>query len=107
MNVVGHIRPAAARRGHDMVMAPHLLCYYDYRQDLLDDPFQYIGGHILLEKAYSFDPCDGVASGSGNGRAAPAGLQSFRAGSKGCQIFRRCFLSAMATASERLAAPSF
>lgn len=50
-----------ARRGHDMVMTPHLLCYYDYRQDLPDDPFQYIGGHVSLEKAYSFDPCDGVA----------------------------------------------
>ena len=50
-----------ARRGHDMVMTPHLLCYYDYCQDLPDDPFQYIGGHVSLEKAYSFDPCDGVA----------------------------------------------
>ena len=50
-----------ARRGHDMVMTPHLLCYYDYSQDLEEDPFQYIGGHVSLEKAYSFDPCEGVA----------------------------------------------
>ena len=50
-----------AQRGHDMVMTPHLICYYDYSQDLPDDPFQYIGGHVPLEKAYSFDPCDGVA----------------------------------------------
>ena len=50
-----------AQRGHDMVMSPHTICYYDYSQDLPDDPFQYIGGHIPLEKAYSFDPCAGVA----------------------------------------------
>ena len=41
-----------ARRGHDMVMTPHLLCYYDYRQDLPDDPFQYIGGHVSPAMAW-------------------------------------------------------
>ena len=50
-----------AARGHDMVMSPHTLCYYDYRQGIPDDPFQYIGGNIPLKKAYSFDPCAGVS----------------------------------------------
>ena len=25
-----------------------------------DDPYQYIGGCVTLEKAYSFDPCEGI-----------------------------------------------
>ena len=33
---------------------------YAVKADLEEDPFQYIGGHISLEKAYSFDPCEGV-----------------------------------------------
>ena len=51
---------AAAIRGHDVVMTPCSYCYYDYSQGLKDDPFQYIGGWVPLERAYSFDPCAGV-----------------------------------------------
>ena len=58
----------AARRGHDMVMAPHDMTYYYYGQGLDDDPFQYGdsgarvfgGGSLNLEKAYSFDPRAGI-----------------------------------------------
>jgi len=51
---------AAAIKGHDIVMTPCSHCYLDYRQGLEDDPFDYIGGRITLEKAYSLDPCEGV-----------------------------------------------
>jgi hexosaminidase len=50
----------AARLGFDMVMTPHTETYYDYRQGLKDDPFQYPGGNIPLARAYAFDPCAGV-----------------------------------------------
>lgn len=47
-------------RGHDLVMTPRTHCYLDYGQGLADDPFQYIGGRVTLEKAYSFNPCEGI-----------------------------------------------
>ena len=50
----------AARLGYDMVMTPHTETYYDYKQGLTEDPFQYIGGNIPLSRAYAFDPCAGV-----------------------------------------------
>ena len=50
-----------AAKGHDMVMTPFSHCYLDYAQGLKDDPFQYIGGNLPLEKVYSLDPCAGVA----------------------------------------------
>jgi hexosaminidase len=50
----------AARLGYDMVMTPHTETYYDYRQGLEADPFQYPGGMIPLSRAYAFDPCAGV-----------------------------------------------
>ena len=50
----------AARLGYDMVMNPHTETYYDYRQGLKDDPFQYPGGMIPLYRAYAFDPAAGV-----------------------------------------------
>lgn len=50
-----------AAKGHDMVMTPFSHCYLDYGQGLKDDPFQYIGGKLPLEKVYSLDPCAGVA----------------------------------------------
>ena len=50
----------AARLGYDMVMTPHTETYYDYRQGLENDPFQYPGGMIPLSRAYAFDPCAGV-----------------------------------------------
>ena len=46
--------------GHDMVMTPRTHCYLDCGQGLADDPFQYIGGCVTLEQAYSFDPCRGI-----------------------------------------------
>ncbi|MBO7655116.1 MAG: beta-N-acetylhexosaminidase [Kiritimatiellae bacterium] len=51
---------AAAMRGHDIVMTPTSYCYLDYAQGLPDDPFQYIGGRVTLERCYSFDPCKDV-----------------------------------------------
>ena len=47
-------------RGHDMVMTPRYYCYLDYAQGLKEDPFQYIGGCVTLEKCYSFDPCEDI-----------------------------------------------
>lgn len=49
-----------AAKGHDVVMTPNSYCYLDYGQGLEDDPFQYIGGRITLEKCHSMDLCEGV-----------------------------------------------
>lgn len=49
-----------AARGYDIVIAHNEYCYLDYRQGLVNDPFQYIGGNISLEKSYSLDPFSGV-----------------------------------------------
>ena len=46
--------------GHDMVMTPRTHCYIDYGQGLEDDPFQYIGGCVTLERCHSMDPCAGI-----------------------------------------------
>ena len=51
---------AAAKAGLEVVMTPCTHCYYDYGQGLEDDPHEYIGGCITLEKAYSFDPVEGI-----------------------------------------------
>lgn len=57
----GFIPPAeCVRRGHDLVMTTKWFCYFDYAQGLEDDPFQYFGRRLTLEKVYSFDPCDGI-----------------------------------------------
>ena len=50
----------AAAAGHDMVMTPTEYCYLDYAQGLAEDPYQYIGGAVTLEKSYALDPCAGV-----------------------------------------------
>jgi len=50
----------AVTRGHDMVMVPNDLCYYDYNPHIPGDSFQYIGGDLPLETAYTFDPCAGI-----------------------------------------------
>jgi len=47
-------------RGHDMVMTPNSYCYLDYKQGLLNDPYQYARRTLTLERAYEFDPCMGV-----------------------------------------------
>ena len=49
-----------AAKGHDVVMTPNNYCYLDYAQGLKDDPFQYIGGCVTLEKCHSMDLCEGV-----------------------------------------------
>ena len=59
--------------GHDMVMTPRTYCYLDYAQGLADDPFQYIGHCLPLEKVYSFDPCADI----------PADLRSHILGGQG------------------------
>ena len=48
---------AAARAGHDVVMAPTSHTYLDYYQsrDTVSEPIA-IGGFLPLEKVYSFDP---------------------------------------------------
>ena len=48
---------AAAHARHDVVMAPNTWTYFDYYQseDRDAEPLA-IGGHISLEKAYSYDP---------------------------------------------------
>ena len=53
-----------AEMGHDMVISPHVECYYNYYQGLEDDPFQYAGRPISLEKAYAFNPMKGVGEAS-------------------------------------------
>ena len=49
-----------ALKGHDMVMTPHSLCYYSYLQGLKEDMFFRTGAKLPLEKAYTFDPVEGV-----------------------------------------------
>ena len=52
---------AAANQGYDIVMTPHMYTYFDYRQNLPEDPYMYFGGARLpLSKVYQFDPLAGV-----------------------------------------------
>ena len=51
---------AGAMKGYDMVMSPHILCYYSALQGLKEEPFPRPGGPIPLAKAYTFDPVNGV-----------------------------------------------
>ncbi len=51
---------AAAKMGHDAVMASKTHCYIDYNQFKAFDGYEHIFGFIPLEKAYSFDPCAGI-----------------------------------------------
>ncbi len=48
---------AAAKAGHDVVMAPNTHCYLDYGQsrNTANEPVV-IGGFLPLDKVYSFDP---------------------------------------------------
>jgi len=55
----------AAVAGHDVVMATHTYCYFDYTQDIPNDPHDVlppgVKGNVLpIEKVYSFDPCADV-----------------------------------------------
>ena len=47
---------AAARRGHDVVMAPNTYTYFDYYQAKAPTEPLAIGGFVPLEKVYEFDP---------------------------------------------------
>lgn len=47
---------AAARLGHDVVMAPNSHTYFDYYQAKSPDEPLAIGGFVPLEKVYEFDP---------------------------------------------------
>ena len=56
-----HVSGASgAMRGHDMVMSPHDMTYYSYKQGIENDPFPRVGSALTLEKAYRFDPLAGV-----------------------------------------------
>jgi hexosaminidase len=48
---------AAAKQGHDVIMTPAPFCYFDYYQseNRESEPLS-IGGHVALEKVYSFNP---------------------------------------------------
>ena len=57
----GWLSPAElAAKGHDVVMTPMSACYLDYRQELEDDPFEYIGGVVTLAQCHAADFCAGV-----------------------------------------------
>jgi len=46
----------AAQAGHDVVMAPTSHTYFDYYQGPPENEPRAIGGHIPVEKTYSFEP---------------------------------------------------
>ena len=50
----------AASMGHDVVMTPGEWCYLDKYQDAQFKEPEAIGGYLPLEKAYEYDPCDGI-----------------------------------------------
>ena len=50
----------AASMGHDVVMTPGNWCYLDKYQDAQFKEPEAIGGYLPLEKAYEYDPCDGI-----------------------------------------------
>ena len=51
---------SAANQGFDIVMTPHTYTYFDYRQGLAEDPYQYFGGMLPFARVYQFDPLAGV-----------------------------------------------
>jgi len=46
----------AARAGHDVIMAPTSHTYFDYYQGPKENEPRAIGGHIPVDKTYSFEP---------------------------------------------------
>lgn len=50
----------AATMGHDAVMTPGEWCYLDKYQDAQFKEPEAIGGYLPLEKAYAYDPLDGI-----------------------------------------------
>ena len=64
-----HKEPAAraANMGYPVVSCPNWHCYFDYTQQLEDDPFNYFIPEkrwLPLEEVYRFDPFEGVAAES-------------------------------------------
>jgi hexosaminidase len=60
-----HKEPAArsANMGYTVVSCPNWHCYFDYTQQLEDDPFNYFipkKRWLPLEAVYRFDPFEGV-----------------------------------------------
>ena len=56
-----------ANMGYDVVMCPNWNCYFDYTQQLSDDPFTYFLPKKLFlpfENAYRVDPLRGVKAGN-------------------------------------------
>ena len=53
----------AARQGNKVIMCPTEYCYFDYYQspDIENEPLAW-GGLVTLDKAYSFDPYQGLDS---------------------------------------------
>jgi hexosaminidase len=55
---------AAAKAGHDVVMAPTSHTYFDYYQGPKETEPRAIGGYIPLENVYTFEPVPGDLSGA-------------------------------------------
>ena len=55
---------AAAQAGMDVVMAPTAFTYFDYYPGEGQDEPRSIGSLLTLEKAYSFEPLDGLDEAS-------------------------------------------
>jgi hexosaminidase len=64
---------AAAKAGHDVVMAPNTYTYLDYYQskDRENEPLA-IGGHVSLEKVYGYEPVPSALSREEAGRVLGA-----------------------------------
>lgn len=57
----------AVKQGHDVIMAPHKYCYFDYYQsNPAREPYAGNPKHFLpIEKVYSFDPASGFSPEQG------------------------------------------
>ena len=52
----------AAEHGHEVVMTPLPICYFDfYQTESREGEGLRIGGHINFEKVYTWDPFDGIS----------------------------------------------
>lgn len=52
----------AAEHGHEVVMTPLPICYFDfYQTESREGEGLRIGGHINFEKVYAWDPYDGIS----------------------------------------------
>ena len=52
----------AAEHGHEVVMTPLPICYFDfYQTESREGEGLRIGGHINFEKVYSWDPLEGIS----------------------------------------------